>query len=79
MQNQNQKIGKAWIVWELTGMDLNSGSPATGEGEIGENMRLVREKEGEFASKIWVLVLTMCSFGLCLESDVQIYGLWNAQ
>lgn len=34
-------------------------------------MRLRQEKSGDFASKVWVLVLTMCSFGLCLESDVQ--------
>lgn len=52
-------------------MDLNSGPPATGKGEIWENMRLGREKEGGFASKVWVLVLTMCSFGLSLESDTQ--------
>lgn len=34
-------------------------------------MMLGQEKAGEFASKIWVLVLTVCSFGLCLESDMQ--------
>lgn len=33
-------------------------------------MRLGQEKAGEFASKVWVLVLTMCSFGLSLESDM---------
>lgn len=56
-------------------MDLNSGPPATGKGEIWENMRLGREKAGEFASKVWVLVLWP-------ESRVryaEICGLWNAQ
>lgn len=42
-------------------MDLSSGPPATGKGEIWENMRLGQEKAGELASKVWVLVLTMCS------------------
>lgn len=56
MQSWNQKVGKACLVWVLTGMDLNSGPPATGKGEIWESMRLGREKAGEFASKVWVLV-----------------------
>lgn len=76
MQNWNQKVGKAWLVWGLTGMDLNSGPPATGKGEIGP-MRLGREKAGECASKVWALVLTMCSFGLSLKSDMQ--NLWAVE
>lgn len=52
-------------------MDLDSGPPATDKGDTWENMRLGGEKAGEFASKVWVLVLNMCSFGLSLESDVQ--------
>ena len=52
-------------------MDLNLGPPATDKGYAWGNMRVGGVKARVTASKIWVSVLTMSSFGVRLESDLQ--------